>query len=195
MAYTNPWDETAPLGTAAANTLDDIVRQLKLDLRERMDTILAAGGKFSDDPIILVPAKRTGQVLSIHPASAVSEFGDEPAQYGNGHQVLTSSTQPTHLLFVPLPLLDYWKVTKVEVLLSRGANVNATVEFARASFDTANTKTVIGTLTHTATGIAIGVVFTGSETITSGFTYWINIESSASNPMTFAGARITYDEV
>lgn len=36
MAYTNTWDETAPLGSALVSTVDDIIRQLKLDLRERL---------------------------------------------------------------------------------------------------------------------------------------------------------------
>lgn len=36
MAATNVWDETAPPGTAQASTLDTIIQQLKLDIRERM---------------------------------------------------------------------------------------------------------------------------------------------------------------
>lgn len=36
MAYTNAWDETSPLGSALVSTVDDIIRQLKLDLRERL---------------------------------------------------------------------------------------------------------------------------------------------------------------
>ena len=33
----NPWDESEPLGTTAANQIDDIVRALKKDIRERME--------------------------------------------------------------------------------------------------------------------------------------------------------------
>ena len=36
MAFTNSWDETAPLGSALISTVDDVIRQLKLDLRERL---------------------------------------------------------------------------------------------------------------------------------------------------------------
>lgn len=36
MAYSNSWDESAPAGSAAANTLDTIIQSLKLDIRERL---------------------------------------------------------------------------------------------------------------------------------------------------------------
>lgn len=38
MAFTNSWDETAPSGAAAAASIDDVIRALKLDLRERLST-------------------------------------------------------------------------------------------------------------------------------------------------------------
>lgn len=37
MPATNPWDETQPLGSALASTIDDIIRTLKLDIRERIN--------------------------------------------------------------------------------------------------------------------------------------------------------------
>jgi hypothetical protein len=195
MAYTNPWNEAAPLGGAAAATLDDIVRQLKVDLRERLDDVLATGGKFTDDPILLSIPNRTGQILIVHPATAVGESGSDAVAYGDGKTAVSASAQPSHILVVPLPLIDYWKVTKVEVLLSRGSNANVTAEFDRASFDTSNTKTIIGTTTDTSSGLSVVVVFSGAETIASGFTYWVNLETSGANSMIFGGARITYDEV
>lgn len=56
MAYTNSWDESLPLGSAAANTVDDVLRQEKLDLRERINSLMgvAIGTAFSD-PIIAPP--------------------------------------------------------------------------------------------------------------------------------------------
>lgn len=37
MAYSDTWDEAAPPGTAAANTLDTIIQQLKRAMRERLE--------------------------------------------------------------------------------------------------------------------------------------------------------------
>lgn len=36
MTYTNTWSESAPLGSALASTLDELIRQAKLDIRERL---------------------------------------------------------------------------------------------------------------------------------------------------------------
>lgn len=50
MAYTNTWDNAAPLGTVPANTIDNIFRSIKLDLTERLDDIFAMP-TFVTDPL------------------------------------------------------------------------------------------------------------------------------------------------
>lgn len=60
MAFTNAWDETAPLGTALRNTLDTIIQQVKLDVRERLGrtaTITAVVGEISHYAIVTVTIK------------------------------------------------------------------------------------------------------------------------------------------
>lgn len=53
MAYTNAWNETTPLGTADANTIDDIFRSSKVDLRERLNSILGVAiGTALADPVV-----------------------------------------------------------------------------------------------------------------------------------------------
>lgn len=49
MAFTNPWSNIIPAGSDPANTADDEIRQLRLDIDERMDTIVA---DWSADPIV-----------------------------------------------------------------------------------------------------------------------------------------------
>lgn len=50
MAYTQVWDNTQPLGTAAANTIDDIFRSVKTDIQERFTDIFAMPN-FTADPL------------------------------------------------------------------------------------------------------------------------------------------------
>lgn len=50
MAYTDPWDEAAPLGSAAANTLDTIVQNLKRSLRERLEDAFPDWADDAVDP-------------------------------------------------------------------------------------------------------------------------------------------------
>ncbi len=49
MAYTNTWDENVPTDNDLANTIDDLFRTLKLDLRERLNVIFE---DFSADPVV-----------------------------------------------------------------------------------------------------------------------------------------------
>lgn len=58
MAFTRTWDETSPLGTAAANTLETIVQNVKTDVRERVPPALTltAGAEAANAIIITVQA-------------------------------------------------------------------------------------------------------------------------------------------
>ena len=53
MAYTNSWNESAPAGSDAANTIDDLMRQSKLDLRERINSLIGVATSISlADPVV-----------------------------------------------------------------------------------------------------------------------------------------------
>jgi len=44
MAYTNPWDNSAPDGSIVqASDLDQVIKDLKVDITERMDNLVGAG--------------------------------------------------------------------------------------------------------------------------------------------------------
>lgn len=55
MAFTNVWSNIIPAGSDPANTADDEIRQLRLDVDERMDTLV---GDWSADPIVVLTAIR-----------------------------------------------------------------------------------------------------------------------------------------
>lgn len=50
MAYTNTWSVIIPAGTDPLNTADDQIRQLRLDLQERMNDIVV---DWTVDPVVL----------------------------------------------------------------------------------------------------------------------------------------------
>jgi hypothetical protein len=43
MAYTNPWDNSQPVGTDPAADLDTFIRNLKVDISDRMDDLVGVG--------------------------------------------------------------------------------------------------------------------------------------------------------
>lgn len=50
MAYSNTWNDSTPLGSAAANTIDDIFRALKLDIDQRISDLHGIAD-FTTDPL------------------------------------------------------------------------------------------------------------------------------------------------
>lgn len=50
LAYTNVWSNTTPLGTAAANSIDNIFRSVKVDITDRFTDIFAMPN-FTADPL------------------------------------------------------------------------------------------------------------------------------------------------
>lgn len=55
MPFTNPWSNIIPAGSDPANTADDELRQLRLDIDERMDTIVP---DWSADPLFVLTGIR-----------------------------------------------------------------------------------------------------------------------------------------
>lgn len=55
MAFSNPWSNIIPAGSDPANTADDELRKLRLDVDERMDTLV---GDWSADPIVVLTGIR-----------------------------------------------------------------------------------------------------------------------------------------
>lgn len=59
MAYTNAWNESLPSGTAPGSRalVDDYLRQMKLDIRERMNEIVV---DWTADPVVVKPTLTGG---------------------------------------------------------------------------------------------------------------------------------------
>ena len=61
MAFTNPWSDIIPAGSDPANTADDEMRQIRLDVHERMDQIV---GDWTADPLFVLTGIRKSLVWS-----------------------------------------------------------------------------------------------------------------------------------
>lgn len=71
MAYTNVWSNVIPAGTAAANTLDSVTQQLRLDINERMDVLVE---DWTTDPV--VPIYKAGDYRCVIKRDAVQSIPD-----------------------------------------------------------------------------------------------------------------------
>src|SRR2546421_10389685 len=106
MAYTNAWSEITPAGTDAANTADDAIRRLRLDLRERMADLVVS---WNADPIV-AQAKILGNVVGktlIIPGAAFITNSDNTG-YHPGMEVFNNGSVQIYdhvaVAGVPIPV-------------------------------------------------------------------------------------------
>lgn len=52
MAYTRPWSNLIPSPNRVGDEADDALRELRLDIEERMDDVLDSVGSWTSDPIV-----------------------------------------------------------------------------------------------------------------------------------------------
>lgn len=184
MPYTNPWSNIIPSGGAQASTIDDQIRQLRLDIQERMDTILDTGGKWTDDPIAL-PAF-SGQVNDRHiiiPAHSIQHVNDEDNTRWEWGGVGIFKTQDVGLVTVcPLRLPIGIVITRFEFISQLfGIGASLGVKIFKRAFNTTDSATQIGsTLVNNLVG-AEQLIDSGagslSETVDES-TYWIENQPS-----------------
>ena len=79
MPYTNTWDPLTPDGSEDANTIDNIIKALKLDVQERMEDAFVED--WTADPLVL-KADVTGEASDLECWIPFSEFkgfsGNDP---------------------------------------------------------------------------------------------------------------------
>ncbi len=64
MAYSIPWDEAGPSGaTTPADTIDTELQNLKISIRERIESIICDWSDDSVDPKVLCPSDSVSDVL------------------------------------------------------------------------------------------------------------------------------------
>lgn len=159
MVYTRAWDSASPLGTAAASSIDDIFRNLKVDLEERLEDKFIAD--VAADPWVVKP-EILGLAFNKNMAIHHSGF---TAQYENGLYTTVRNTQylnpfdvsglgpATATYWAPLRLPYGVTLNQVNFLLDRqGQAITIEVGYVSA---TTGAFTSLGTLTNNTTaGVA-----------------------------------------
>lgn len=136
MAYTNPWLETAPTDASDADQLGAVIRVLKLDIRERMNSILATDGKWDVDDPIVVDAAGIGAATGLKHYIPFSEFMGDYSSAGefDGLRGFTITK-------VPLRLSAGCVITQLEALAKIPTSGTGHVKLQRLAFTGASAGT------------------------------------------------------
>ena len=176
MAYTNPWSDVIPAGTAQASTIDDQIRRLRLDVRERMDTVLAVGKKWTDDPIAIDTTSLgavTGRKIFI-PGLACQHVNDENDtnwNRDNGYFLMNEALTGT-ISVCPVQLPVGVTVTRVRALIANNIGT-LTVDFKSRPFDIIDSPVQVASGSSNITGMNKAFIDVGglSHVVVDG-TYW-----------------------
>ncbi|KKK74752.1 hypothetical protein LCGC14_2880610 [marine sediment metagenome] len=152
MAYTNSWTTVAPAGSAAANTADDEIRKLRLDMEERMNDLV---NDWTVDPVVLKSEGPSG-VRWRHWSEGVLDRGTEDYENFTSRVLISDSISTnSRVWYAPMPLTVGTTLTDVTARVNR-VNVTAaiTLQVIKISnnADPPLETALMGTVTSSSTG-------------------------------------------
>ena len=101
MTYTRSWNESTPTDSDAASTIDDLLRNLEVDIRERLDDVVA---DFTADPVVPIgPGTHRVRATKTSPQSIPDDAGsltlltwdEETYDVGDLHDKITDNPRIT----------------------------------------------------------------------------------------------------
>lgn len=192
MAYSNTWSDIRPLGSAQANTADDEMRTIRLDVHERMDDIVE---DWTADPVAIkqdIIGTKAGKTLVVHG----SAFVVEPAEANSfnysdsGTSSIASGAQPIRA-WVPLP--GGVTITKIEWLYTNGDTAAISLSFCSLDFLAALTTETLNSLAATSSGVNIADTGEIGLAIDANKTYFLKADKSGGAAFGINAVKITYD--
>lgn len=189
------WDETQPLGSADSDTIDEIFRDLKIQIHERMDDIVV---DWTADPVVLKSgggANKLAQPLVIGGHELNTQTGqpflitDRYKETGDGVSGYSAT--------IVIPLVRKMIITKVEALVQLNGATSLDISLRRTNIADPSIDDIISTVTHTAGGITLVTVFNGIVYF-QGYN-WFRVKFGTSGVTSgiyrVYAVRVTYDEL
>lgn len=150
MAYTRGWSDGTPAGSRAANQIDDAIREFKVDLHERMNTLCV---DWAVDPVVLKDENKGAATkkLIIHGTAFQMESNDN-GNYGDTGISGLGTFQPFR---TALPLPPGVTITKVRWLVTNNNAVLLTCDIRSTQFSVGVPVAIIDHRTTVAVGVQI----------------------------------------
>lgn len=191
MPYTNAWVTNHPPGGSPAKDLDAHIQRLRLDLDERLATLLVS---TTADPIDLKPAlkgTKTGKVLVIPHSHLVGVY----TYLTDGTAEVQSSSGPAYL---PISLPPGVTIKEIQFRVDRGTASNIAITTRRRSLISAVAEATIATdIVTTTAGLHTVTTLTAdpalAHVVDANFQYFIRLDWGGGISGYFHGVRIIYD--
>lgn len=210
MPYTRTWDvayESTPAGGDQRSIVDDRIRELKLDTRERMDSLVTSWGA---DPVVAKPeitGAMVGKELAIAGSGFVYMFGSS----GNGNTFFTSDGvgiyiggTGTHYLYHSLTIPATAVLTSLSgTFVARNSNFVGTTAMVvqRIQIPPTGTPDVSSTVIVSLSNLTIAATTTVTRSVSVNHVIAANylyaliviLGTGNSGSPSFFGAKLLYD--
>jgi hypothetical protein len=189
MPYTRTWNDATPAGTRAANQIDSAIQEFKVDVHERMDSLVV---DWTDDPVVLKDENRgtvAEKYLIIGPHGFHTTDDEDDNNWRDNHfEPEVGKTARTDFV-VPLGVT----ILAFSMVVDRQAAGTVTGRFYRQEFST-GTQTLLETLTTAVSGVQLVTSAAPLAEVTSNDRFYVAVITS-SNPVSgpeIYGIRIKY---
>lgn len=194
--YSNSWSNTIPVDGQQAKLLGSDIRQLRLDLFERMNDQLFVD--FTTDPLVLkdaIKGAKTGIVRVIPYCAFLNDL------HGRENDIVDGSLQGFVSTDLFAPIASYvphgCTITLMEWLVDKGAATSVDCSIKRKPFASSpGASSSINTTNISASGANIVASPTLAHLVDyTGFTYYLQLHGngSSTNAFTVYGARVTFN--
>ena len=207
--YTNPWSNTIPLGTDIANTIDDSIRQLRLDISDRMNSIVV---DWAADPVVLQPQSGgpfNGKNIFVHhslfqPISPLLTWtvGVTPTSTNIPQRVAESFSLGSGAATYNGANVKFWApiilpvgatITGVVFNMTQGSGAALNMKLRKVVFNTAPTpptsSDILATVTNTS--VFAEYIINGTYVILNNDVLFLEVEMNTVS--VFYNAAITYN--
>jgi hypothetical protein len=195
MSYTNTWSTTRPLGSAQAATADDEIRTLRLDITERMNSIVT---DWAADPVVMRPdalSRLVTRSICLHGSAFVSTEDDDDVTWFD--QYVQSDNSGDRIMKAAIPVPSGVTIIGATFLWSKQTLNGVVGQLIKESFDTTHATTVVGSVTNTANGVQESSIGTVSELVATDGMYFFKVSPAdlvILDRIVIYGARIFYTE-
>jgi len=196
MAYTRVWVNNTPPGAQAANTADDEIRNLRVDVEERMGTLVTGwltGG--ATDPIVVKPeilGNVTGKKLTLHWSEFVKQWDLSSTNAGAfDDKFVQGPVNTVYVCPIPIPVGD--SITSATCMVGWAGG---TIIFSlhRGSYSAVPTDSLVGSVNIVSGGDQVSPNISGlPHTVLADNAYYLSLSTGANAGNKLYGAQIIYN--
>lgn len=149
MPYTDAWTNTSPPGSAAASSIDDEFRKLRLQIDERMASLVV---DWAADPVVPLAPTTGPRTIIIPHASFVGATSINAAALYNNNRIINDAPVFSGISD-KIPASS--TITLLEWLLEIGSAASVDCQLRALNFDTSNTIANVSTINQAVAGLHI----------------------------------------